>query len=155
MGDWKRASNSRKAAIFNAMGIPHDFKIRQSKPRVDHPDLEKHVLRAVSDLLAVHPAVLIAIRQNSGAASYEAKTGKYAPLWFYQWIRSPESMTLPDVWGMLITGRMFFFECKRPSWTKPSDDRERRQALFLDLMRAKGAISAFITDAERANEMLA
>ncbi len=121
--------------------------------------LEAEVLRAVSDLLAAHPRVLIAIRQNSGQASYEAKSGKWAPVAFYKWVKRPETMTLPDYWGMLDEEythlrRMFFLEVKRPSWTKPTDDRERAQAAFLRLMRDSGHIAAFITDARQVEEML-
>ena len=147
-------SNRQKAATFDFLGIPHTLKTRAA-PKPSGEPLEADVLRAVTDLLAVHPRVLFALRQNSGAASYQRADGTHAPLWMYKWIRSPEPITLPDVWGMLYTGRLFFFELKRPGWSKPTDDRERRQALFLDIVREKGAIAEFITDAEEINALLA
>lgn len=153
MADWKRASKRRKAAIFDMLGIPHNIQAR-AKP-AERRDLEGPVLRACKDLLAIHPQVLFCCRQNSGAASYEHSSGRYKPLWFYEWVRSPAPITLPDLWGMLYSGRMFFFEVKRPDWTKPGDDRERRQAVFLEIVRQRGAIGEFITDAEKIHALLA
>lgn len=153
MTDWKRMSKRSKAATFDFLGIPHSIK--PSKPRAAPRSLEGPVLAACSELLQAHPKVLFAIRQNSGAASYENSSGRYAPLWFYRWVKSPEPITLPDLWGMLYTGRMYFLEVKRPGWTKPSDDRERRQAVFLEIVRQRGAIGEFVTDAERLNALLA
>ena len=123
-------------------------------PRVDHADLEKHVLAAVGDLLAVHPRVAFAIRQNAGAASYEAATGKFAPVWFHQWVRSPEPMKMSDYMGATVDGRIIAIECKKPSWTKPTDDRERKQAAFLALVVKIGGIAGFVTDVEQADALL-
>ncbi len=123
-------------------------------PRVEHADLEKHVLAAVGELLAVHPRVAFAIRQNSGAASYEAATGKFAPIWFHKWIRAPEPMKMADYMGATVEGRLIALECKRPSWTKPTDERERQQAAFLALVLKIGGIAGFITDARQVEEML-
>jgi len=122
-------------------------------PRVDHEDLEKHVVRAVGDLLAVHPRVLIAWRQNSGAASYEAASGKWAPVWFYKLVTS-QPVRLPDYLGILRDHRFLAIECKRPSWTKPTDKREFEQAAFLMLVRNIGGIGEFITDIETLKAVL-
>ena len=124
-------------------------------PRTEHADLEKHVLAAVGDLLAVHPRVAFAIRQNAGAASYEASTGKFAPVWFHQWIRAPEPMKMADYLGATVEGRLLAIECKRPSWTKPTDDRERKQAAFLALVVKIGGIAGFVTDVAQADALLA
>lgn len=116
--------------------------------------LEADVLRAVTDLLAVHPRVIFAVRQNSGQASYEAKSGKYAPVAFYKWIKAPKPVTLPDVWGLLNSGKFFFLEVKRGGWTGPRDDRERKQAAFLALAIEWGALAAFVTDADQVDKVL-
>ena len=123
-------------------------------PRVDHPDLEKHVIAAVGQLLAVHPRVAFAIRQNSGAASYEAATGKFSPIYFHKWVRCPEPMKMADYMGATVEGRLLALECKKPSWTKPTDQREREQAAFLALVCKVGGIGEFITDAEQVNAIL-
>lgn len=153
MADWTKASNKHKAAVFDYMGIPHTFKSREMKPRVDHPDLEKHVVRAVSELLAVHPKVLFAVRQNSGGASYEHSSGAYKPIHFYQ-ILTSQPVTIVDFWGFMKDGRPLALEAKRPSWKEPKEDREFRQAMFLMLIRNIGGIGAFVRSSEEANEAL-
>lgn len=116
--------------------------------------LEQDVIRAIKALLAVHPRVLFACRQNSGAASYEAKSGRYAPVKFYEIVKAPERVTVPDFWGLLRDGRMFACEAKRPGWTKPTDDREYKQAEFLAMVRNCGGVALFATDAEQVAEAL-
>ena len=116
--------------------------------------LEAEVLRSIADLLAVHPQVAFAVRQNSGMASYEAKSGRYAPVRFYAWIKRPAPMTLPDIWGQLKDGRLLALEVKRSGWTKPYDKRELQQAAFLMLIRSMGGIGEFVTSAEQVEEML-
>lgn len=123
-------------------------------PRVDHPDLEKHVVREVGELLAVHPKVLWALRMNSGAASYEASTGKYAPVWFHKWIRSPQKCRMADYFGGTVDSRIIALECKHRQWTKPGDTREEEQANFLALVRKVGGIGRFVRSSEEANEVL-
>jgi len=122
--------------------------------RKQPPTPEAEVLRAVTDLLAAHPRVAFAIRQNSGAASYETAQGRLAPVRFYKWIKRPEPMTLPDIWGMLTDFRPFCFEVKRSNWREPHDARELEQSAFIDMIKRAGGIGAFITDAEQVNALL-
>lgn len=117
--------------------------------------LEADVLRAVGDLLAQHPKVCYALRINSGAASYEAKSGKYAPVWFHIWVKSPVRCRMPDFFGMLNDGRTLALEIKRPGFKHPRDEREYQQAAFLMLIRNMGGIGEFITDAEQVDALLA
>lgn len=117
--------------------------------------LEAEVLRAICELLAAHPKVLIAVRQNTGAASYEAKTGRYAPVHFYKLIKRPVEMTLPDIWGLLKDGRYFACEVKREDFTKPRNEREFRQAAFLSAVRNCGGIGIFATSADQVADALA
>lgn len=114
------------------------------------PVLEGEVIRAVSQLLAVHPKILFACRQNSGQASYEAKTGVYAPVAFYRLLRKPEDMTIVDFWGLLSDGRMYALEAKRENWKAPTVDREHRQDAFLEMVRSIGGIGAFVRSADEA-----
>ena len=64
--------------------------------------LEAPVVAAISELLAVHPRVIWAARFNSGAASYDAGSGKYAPVWFHKFVRQSEKMRMPDFFGLAM-----------------------------------------------------
>ena len=125
----------------------------RAKPR----QLEAPVVQAISELLACHPRVLIALRMNSGAASYEAKTGAYAPVWFHKWLRYPEKMRMSDFLGIYKRDCYTFalaIEAKAPGWTKPRDAREHEQAAFLAFIRSCGGIGIFATSAEQVAEAL-
>ncbi len=151
--DWKRASKRHKAATLDYLGVPHGIKPGAERVLTDHADLEKHVIRAVSELLAVHPKVLFAVRQNSGGASYEAKSGRYAPIFFYH-ILTSQPVTITDFWGLLRDGRPFALEAKRPSWKEPREPREFKQAAFLMLIRNCGGVGQFVRSADEANAAL-
>ncbi len=120
---------------------------KQQKP------LEADVISAVSDLLKSHPRVLWAVRMNSGAASYEASSGRYAPVWFHKWVKGT-GYRMGDFLGATTDSKILTVECKRPGWTKPTDQREREQAAFLDIVRKNGGIALFCTDAEQVREAL-
>ena len=128
-------------------------QIAPVRPRAKPRQLEAPVVAAIGELLAVHPKVLFAVRQNSGMASYEAKSGKYAPVYFYKILtRSP--MTITDFWGVLREGRMLAIEAKAPGFTEPRTDTERRQAAFLAMVRNCGGVGIFATSAEQVAEAL-
>lgn len=113
--------------------------------------LEATVIRAVEELLAVHPKVIWALRVNAGAASYQAKSGKYAPVYFHRWVRAPERCRMSDFFAATIGPegpRIAAIECKRPGWHHPTDQREREQAAFLALVRKHGGIGIFATSAQ-------
>jgi hypothetical protein len=128
-------------------------KVRAYKPREDHDDLEKHTLAAVGELLAVHPKVLFAVRQNSGALQYE-RDGKMVPVWLCRIVTS-QQVRISDYWGFLRDGRPLALECKRPSWKEPTDQREFEQAAFLMLIRNLGGTGEFVRNADEANAALA
>ena len=118
-------------------------------------DLEGPVVSAIGDLLAVHPKVLFAVRQNTGAASYEAASGRYAPVLFYRLLtHSPKDITITDFWGILKDGRMLAVEAKAPTWDKIRTDRELRQEMFLMLVRNCGGVALFATSADQVAEAL-
>ena len=132
--------------------------------------LEAPVVAAISELLAVHPRVIWAARFNSGMASYDAGTRKYAPVWFHKFLRSPEKMRMPDFFGLYLDKKLYptdlqvvnvrqvmlpiAIEAKAPGWSKPRDDREREQAAFLAMVRNAGGIGIFATSAEQVAEAL-
>ena len=134
------------------------------KERAAPRDLEGPVVAAISELLAVHPRVIWAARFNSGAASYEAKSGRYAPVWFHKFLRMPAPMRMPDFFGICresqlmidcgIPTALMAIEAKAPLWTKPRDDREREQAAFLRMIRDAGGIALFATDVSQVADAL-
>lgn len=118
---------------------------RQSKP------LEADVKLAVRDLLAAHPKVSYALRFNSGMAW----NANGAPVHFHAWVRSPAKCRMPDFFGALVDGRTLALEIKRPGFRRPTDEREREQWAFLDLILRLGGVAAFVTDAEQVTDLLA
>ena len=161
------------AQKFLALGAPEEKRelalahiakqealIKPVHERAKPVQREAPVVQAISELLAVHPRVLFAVRQNSGMASYEAKSGRYAPVFFYR-ILTKQDMTITDFWGILDPRenylgrtRVFAIEAKAPGWTKPRDDRERKQAAFLQMVRDAGGIGIFATDVSHVAEAL-
>lgn len=117
-------------------------------------DTEAPVLRAVGDLLAVHPKVFFAVRQNSGSLPYQAADGRAIPIWFYRLLRKPEAMTITDYWGFLTDRRPFAFECKRPSWAHPRTDREIKQWAFINMIVKAGGVGSFVRSADEVQALL-
>jgi hypothetical protein len=100
--------------------------------------LEADVSKAVAQYLAAHPNVKFAVRQNSGSAMMDS--GR--PIWFYRWAaRGGKDMRITDFWGMLHDGRMFAIECKRPGWKRPTGQREREQANFIEAVGFGGFVT--------------
>lgn len=128
---------------------------RTYRRNTDEGELEKGVLNAVSELLAVHPAVAFAVRQNSGAANVTDAQGRSYPIWFYRVIRKRAKMRIVDFWGFLANGRVFALEAKRRNWSGPSDLREYEQQEFLQFIRSIGGIGAFVRSSQEAQAALA
>ena len=159
------AENNKGHALWGAMSgkpVPEDFqskpepaKTTRKPPTASDPhELEASVQREVFSVLAKHPAVLFAVRQNSGAAM----SGN-VPIWFYRWARrNGVEMTLTDFWGMLNRGDrgfcMFALECKRRDWKRVSGTREMQQSNFIDVVRSAGGVGGFVTCAEDAMGIL-
>lgn len=153
-------------------GVDIDAAHHVHKKRAAPRQLEAPVVAAISGLLALHPRVIWAARFNSGAASFNAANGKYQPIWFHRFLRSPEKMRMPDFFGLYATARTFklrdpmlrteeialyvplAIEAKAPGWTKPRDDREREQAAFLEMIRNCGGVALFATSADQVAEAL-
>lgn len=155
--DQKRKVN----AALELLGVPIRNEIRPKKERASNGSgastgaLEKDVLHAVGQFLAVHPRVLLAVRQNSGAAQYEAN-GKAIPIWFYKLVKhaGEADITITDYWGFLRDGRPFALECKRESWRTVSGDREKKQQAFIHLIEAIGGRGGFVRNVKDAEEIL-
>lgn len=123
-------------------------------PRVDHADLEKHVLSAVGDLLVAHPKVLLAVRQNTGGTQYEGSDGRAHSMWFYRLIRTPDEMTITDYWGFLRDGRPMAIECKKPSWKWSGDEREKKQRAFIHMIESIGGVGGFVRGVDETMSIL-
>ena len=120
--------------------------------------MEGPVVAAISELLAVHPRVLFAVRQNSGSASYETKSGKWAPVDFYRILthgKDTQPLTITDFWGILRGGRVLAVEAKAPGFREPRTEREFKQANFLMLVRNCGGIGIFATSVDQVATALA
>jgi len=119
----------------------------------DPSTLEAATLRAVGELLARHPKVLFAVRQNSGSMQYTNTKGDAVPVWFVKIIRQPAGVRvkMPDYWGFIVGNGCvpFAIECKRASWERVSNEREEAQAAFLGMVRGIGGIGIFATDAQQ------
>lgn len=167
------ARNVAALEQFGASGeLPDDLKLslsrlplpkrRQTATNIDRVHraetagrvLEAHVIRAVEGLLAVHPRVLFVLRQNAGGASYENKSGKYAPVFFHRWVRPGSGFRMSDFMGATTDCRILALEAKRPGFRGPSDQREREQAAFLDCVRKNGGRAGFVTSADEAQTII-
>ena len=123
---------------------------RAAPVKSDPSQLEAAVIKEIAGVLEVHPKVLFAVRQNSGAAEIGG-----VPIWFYRWARRREvEMTITDYWGCLTDGRMFAIEAKRKSWVKVSDKREEMQEAFINVVISSGGVGGFATSGEQALEIL-
>jgi hypothetical protein len=123
---------------------------RSNSKRMTDDDREETVMREVSALLAHHPKVLFAIRQNSGMSQNASGT----PIWFYRWVRSRTKMRVTDFWGLLTDKRMFALEAKNRLWKAPSGEREFEQQEFLTTIREAGGVAGFVTSAEQAQRII-
>lgn len=121
---------------------------REIKNHSDKYELEASVIADISKLLAHHPQVLFARRNNLGTAYLPGRDGKDMPVQFIRIIKSPVPMRIPDIDGYLTDGRKFAIECKRRNWTKPTDQREHEQAAFLQMVRDAGGVGLFATCVE-------
>lgn len=152
----------RNRDLLVAMGAPAEkidairvpLPKQRTTPRLSDPaDTEGPVASAIAELLARHPKVLFAVRQNGGAFTYDTKDGRSAPVWFYRILTGSE-ITITDFWGLLKDGRPFAIEAKRPSWKEPKLPREFKQAAFIMLMRNIGGKGGFATSVEEAAAIL-
>ena len=155
--DILRANDTAMRFLATGREVPPELlnnpppKRERAAPR----KLEAPVVAAISDLLAVHPKVLFAVRQNSGMASYEAKSGKYAPVLFYRILTHGKEVTVTDFCGILKDGRMLAIEAKAPGFKRPSTEREYAQANFLNLVTNAGGIALFASDVSQVAAALA
>ena len=141
----------------DAERIDTGAKAKRERPLVLTPPSdggEAPVLRAVSQLLARHPAVAIAIRVNSGALYDE----RGVPIWHHRLVRGRGVCV--DIIGALTDGRPFGLEVKRPTWrgvgagTSDVAIREQQQALYIEHVRSIGGVAGFVRSVDEALALL-
>lgn len=103
------------------------------KPKV----LEREVLRACIDLLAVHPKVALAYRVNTGAMRIDDRYVKFG------------AKGTPDIVGVLKGGRALYVEVKRPG-KMPSPE----QNAFLYAVNQAGGFACWVDSADKLNKLL-
>jgi hypothetical protein len=120
--------------------------------RSEKEELEGSVLKEVGEIILLSPNVVLAWRQNGGAA--QASDGVFR-IWFYRWIKRPiKEMVLVDFVGVLKDGHMFAIECKRRDWKYAATEREESQFNFLHEIIKSGGKAGFATSAEQALQIL-
>ena len=142
------------AAMSGKPPIKIDIPEKRKYTKTSADDSEAPVINAVADLLAIHPQVLFAVRQNSGAMQVE-QGGRAMPVWFYKIVRKSNDLTITDFWGFMRDGRPFAFEAKRPSWKGPKEPRELKQREFIYLVESIGGIGGFVRSADDVQRLLA
>lgn len=114
-------------------------------------ELEGAVMREVGEVILLCPNVILAWRQNGGAA--QAADGVFR-IWYYRWLKRPTKMRLPDYMCVLKDGRMGVIECKRRDWKYTGTEREAEQKAFIDRIIASGGRGGFVTSADQALKIL-
>ena len=147
--DYYKAISAREDAVRIDVGA----KPKTTRAAPDPADNEAEVLRSVSQILARHPNVAIAIRLNSGMAF----NGSGQPVWFHKLIKGRGVCV--DFVGALKDGRPLAIECKRPSWMpgKSSGDtaiRETEQGRYIEGVRDMGGVGGFVRGVDEAIEIL-
>ncbi len=140
----------RGLALLSGRDVPPELlnNVPDAKPRTAPRDLEGPVVKAISELLAIHPKILFATRQNSGAA------GEFSHIKFYRILTHGKEITITDFWGILHDGRPFACEAKAPGFKEPRTDREFAQANFLSMVRNAGGVALFATNAQQVADAL-
>lgn len=134
-----------------------DAKAKRERPFKLSPPSdggEAPVLRAVGQLLHHHPRIGMALRINSGALRDE----RGVPVWHHRLLRGRGVCV--DTIGVLVDGRPFALECKRPTWagvSRGTSDvaiREQEQERFLEHVRDLGGLAGFVRSVDEARAVL-
>jgi hypothetical protein len=144
--DFLRASSYREDAPRIDVGAGE----KRERGPINAAESEAPVLRAVGQLLARHPNVLVALRMNSGAAVNAAGQ----PVKFHRLVRGRGVVT--DYVGWLREPLVpFAIECKRPAW-RPGKAygetklREEAQGWFIAGCVDAGGRGGFVRSVDEA-----
>ena len=118
---------------------------RIRRPVDDKPVVyEKDVQKAILEALALRKDVVFAGRFNRGQSVAQSNSGH---------IRYTQFNTVkgfPDIHGLLLGGRAFYIEVKRPGGGRESEDQRR----FLDKALGGGALAGVARSVEEAMQIL-
>lgn len=162
-GDPRKALNAARIEAARAAlpPLPKKRATRMNGVDIDavhrkQDDTEAPVLRAVGTLLAAHPLVVMAIRQNGGAMEFQNAAGNRYPIWFYRFAKKPQGeFRVTDYWGFLRDGTPWAIECKKPSWNgKCKSDSELGQQAYIRFIEAIGGRAGFARNVEEAAAIL-
>lgn len=107
--------------------------------------LEKEIQKTIIAALELRRDVVFAGRFNRGqaVATYNGET-RYTP---FNSVKG-----FPDIHGLLVGGRAFYIEVKRPAplYEEPTEDQQD----FLDAARVAGAVAGVATSVEEAMALL-
>lgn len=123
---------------------------REVVNRSEPGDLEAAVMREVAQVIALHPKVLIAYRQNSGQITDH--TGR--PVVMYRFIKVPTELTLVDFICWMKDGTLTVLEAKRRGWKYTGTHREKLQEACIIAVRGAGGRGGFVTNGQQALEIL-
>ena len=98
---------------------------------------ESQVLKACLDLLAYHPKIAFAYRQNTGAVKIDKRYVKFG------------TRGQPDIVGMLKGGRYLAVEVKRPGKAPTAE-----QNAFLYAINKDGGFGCWVDSVERLAKLL-
>lgn len=144
-------------AFYAAMaGVPPQAQnvVPPKRDRVRRPvdgkpeaPLEKDIQRTILEALALRRDVVFVGRFNRGQA---VATNGYGDTRYTPFNTVPG---FPDIHGMLLGGKAFYIEVKRPhpNYVKPSTEQQH----FLDTARNGGAKAGVATSLEEAEAILA
>ena len=118
--------------------------------RVTQPSLiplERDVQKTIIAGLRLHPDVGLVERVNSGTAVEQNADGskRYIDFHHVYPVAGHPRMRPSDLHVTLRGGRRLAIEVKRPGWKKPTDEREREQAAYLNHIQALGGYGIFAT----------
>lgn len=143
-------------------GALSDVKPKQTREKTQSAlKLESDVQSEIIDYLLRHPRVALVERINSGAA-YNPNGGYvqfhhiYVPKRFKSSPIEPVKMLASDLSVTMDDGKRCVIECKREGWTKPCNEREYKQAAYLNHIEAHKGIGFFAAsvDVVRKNLIL-
>ena len=143
----KDSSTNPRAAEFDIpkhrrrpVPSPESFRLKPDVPT------EHDIQKAILGLLRRHPKVGKAIRYNSGTFKI---TGTYGLP--DRWFKANDCPGHSDIAGVLVGGRAFYFEIKRPGKSsKPGD----LQDTFLTEMAFAGALAAEVSSVDQVLALL-
>jgi hypothetical protein len=144
--DPRRAANQERLDRLSASIAPKRHRVRRPVDGKPVVPLEKEIQTASLDALALRRDVVFVGRFNRGQAVATDDYGKtrYTP---FNTVKG-----FPDIHGLLVGGRAFYIEVKRPPplYKAPDSDQQK----FLDEAQAGGACVGVAYSVEQALAVL-